>query len=189
MMKATAARLPALQHQQSNLKIERISSNWLEDMVRLREAHGGGHLLPDNGAGLKDQFNMGAYAFGALDGPRLAGMTILTVENDIPPDLSSHAAASPVPLRLAKIGGVVRDPAYAGQGVGNLLIERCEDVAELGRRNAVFARVLTTCAPSLNLFLRNQFAIVATGPSPDRLKFGDLRPVHTVLKMIPTPHG
>lgn len=162
------AERPVLRLVQKNATL-RLDASWINDILALQAVSADGQTILRDRAYLEDFFARGTDSiFGITDSNgRLIGQATTKMDVTLPSILKSSFNEASGAERHAIIGCVTVHPDARGQGLMGKLINLCLDDAKARGITDTHARVKLGNEASLKNFLKKDFSVIATGPSPE----------------------
>jgi GNAT superfamily N-acetyltransferase len=147
----------------------RLDATWIDEILALQAVSADGQTILRDRAYLEAFFARGHDTiFGITDSSgRLVGQATTKMDVALPSILQDHFIEASGAERHAIIGCVTVHPDARGQGLMGKLITLCMDDAKARGMTDVHARVKLGNQASLQNFLKRDFAVAATGPSPE----------------------
>jgi L-amino acid N-acyltransferase YncA len=163
-----AAERPAFRFVRKNTTL-RLDASWIDDILTLQAVSADGQTILRDRAYLEDFFARGTDTiFGITDSAgRLVGQATTKMDVTLPSILKSSFNEASGAERHAIIGCVTVHPDARGQGLMGKLIDLCLEDAKSRGITDTHARVKLGNEASLKNFLKKDFSVVATGPSPE----------------------
>ena len=147
----------------------RLDRAWIDDMLALQAQAADGQLITRSRADLESLFDAGHTALGMInENGELIAQAAIRFNVNLPGILQRQFhKASYGGEGQALIGFVMSHPDYRGRGLMADIIADCLDECRSKGQSDAHARVRYGSEGSLKNFLRQDFIILAMGPSPE----------------------